>query len=325
MSGRRAPSNDERLAALHDKLVAAVRDLADSQRWRQMLAAAARFPSYSPSNVLLIATQRPDATRVAGIRTWNSLRRHVIKGEHGIAILAPCTYKSARTEAAAGGGAPGTPPARDQEPVSLRELRAFRVVHVFDISQTAGAPLPDVEPELLTGDAPQHLWDHLADAVAQDGFVIERGACPAGANGYTAYATRTVRVRDDVEPAQGTKTLAHELGHIRADHEHRFSDYATSALCRGRAEVEAESIAFLVAASAGLDTADYSIPYIAGWSEGSPDVLRETLTHVLTAARSIGVPEVPDVSQDPAHPYLSTAGFDGLSANAGGATPARQP
>lgn len=295
MIGRNSPSSDERLAALHDKLVAAVADLVHSDRWRQMLIAAARFPTYSPSNVLLIAAQRPDATRVAGIRTWNNLGRRVIKGEHGIGILAPCTYRSATADADARTreGEPMVARSADAEPVSMRELRGFRVVHVFDVSQTDGAPLPTVEPHVLTGDGPEHLWAHLAALVADDGFALERGPCPPGANGYTAYRSNTVRIRDDVEPAQSTKTLAHELGHIRADHEHRFPDYASNPQCRGRAEVEAESIAYLVAATAGMDTANYSLPYIAGWSEGRPDLLRDSATRVLIAARSIGSPDAP--------------------------------
>ncbi|KRD41305.1 hypothetical protein ASE38_16970 [Cellulomonas sp. Root930] len=266
----------------------AVADLVHSDRWRQMLTTAARLPTYSPSNVLLIAAQRPDATRVAGIRTWNNLGRRVIQGEHGIAILAPCTYRTASTDTE-----PQPAAARGAEPVSIRELRGFRVVHVFDVNQTDGTPLPEIEPRLLSGDAPRHLWTHLAALVVEDGYTLERGPCPPGANGYTAYRSSTVRIRDDVEPAQATKTLAHELGHIRADHEHRFPDYATNAECRGRAEVEAESIAYLVAAAAGLDTTEYSLPYIAGWSDGYPVRLRDSATQVLIAARSIGGPDVP--------------------------------
>lgn len=321
MSSLTVPSSEERLAALHDKLITAVADLVHSDRWRQMLIAAARFPTYSPSNVLLIASQRPNATRVAGIRTWNNLGRRVNKGARGIAILAPCTYRSATTdgEVPTRDGEPIAARPADPDPVSMRELRGFRVVHVFDVSQTDGAPLPTVEPHLLTGDAPQHLWAHLAALVADDGFTLERGPCPPGANGYTAYRTNTVRIRDDVEPAQGTKTLAHELGHIRADHEHRFPEYASSAQCRGRAEVEAESIAYLVAATAGMDTANYSLPYIAGWCEGRPDLLRDSATQVLIAARSIGSPDAPDSRvEPPAHLAvgdfrdLSPASLDGL-------------
>ena len=294
------PSTDDRLEALHYQLIEAVADLATSEAWMTMLRVAARFRDYSPSNVLLIAAQRPDATRVGGIRTWNGLGRHVLKGEHGIAILAPCVYRTrdddAPREGVADVAAPGNHPPQsarapqgDEEAAARRVLRGFKVVHVFDVTQTDGNPLPDVGPELLRGDAPQQLWDHLAALVTADGYRLERGPC-GGANGYTDYAGRVVRVIDAVEPAQATKTLAHELGHIRADHEHRFTDYATSLRCRGQAEIEAESIAYLVTAQAGLDTRDYSVPYLAGWSGGDIDLLRESMTRVITASRAICEP-----------------------------------
>ncbi|WP_093184452.1 hypothetical protein [Sanguibacter gelidistatuariae] len=82
-------------------------------------------------------------------------------------------------------------------------------------------------------------------------------------------------------------TLAHELGHIRADHEHRLVDYHQDALCGGRAEVEAESIAYLVATGAGMDTTGYTVPYVAGWAGGDAQLLRESATQVLTVARGI--------------------------------------
>lgn len=296
------PSTDDKLEALHAQLVQAVADLATSEGWARMLAAAARFHDYSPSNILLISAQRPDATRVAGIRTWNALGRRVNKGEHGIAILAPCIYQVAPGETAdrgarpegAGAAAPVPPPEHDDDPPT-RQLRGFKIVHVFDVTQTSGDPLPDVDPEHLTGAEPEGLWDHLADLVHNDGYRLERGPCGPGANGYTDYTARLVRVRDDVDPAQAAKTLAHEVGHIRADHEHRFPDYATSLKCRGQAEVEAESIAYLITAQAGLDSGTYSVPYLAGWSGGDVEILRESLTRVLTAIRS--VVQTPDISQ----------------------------
>jgi antirestriction protein ArdC len=257
-----------------------------------MLEAAARFHDYSPSNVLLICAQRPDALRVAGIR-WNSLRRRVKRGEHGIAILAPCIYRAApggastadqRPEIASATPAPLEPTA--DADLARRQLRGFKVVHVFDVSQTDGEPLPDVEPTHLSGMGPDGLWEHLAHLVKADGYRIERGPCGLGANGYTDFTARVVRVRDDVDPAQAAKTLAHELGHIRADHEHRFTDYATSAACRGQAEVEAESIAYLITAQAGLDSATYSVPYLAGWSGGDVDLLRQSMTTVVNVARA---------------------------------------
>jgi antirestriction protein ArdC len=290
------PTADQRLAALHDKLVAAVEELTTSPAWLRMLQVAARFHDYSPSNVLLIAVQRPDATRVAGLRTWNSLGRRVRKGEHGIAILAPGlsrqrdidvpTPDRAAPEAAQlvendAGASAGL-----DDPATRRELRGFRVVHVFDVTQTDGEPLPEVAPELLVGPAPHRLWERLAGLAEADGYRIERGPC-GGANGYTSFAQRLVRIRDDVDPAQAVKTLAHEIGHIHADHENRFPDYAIDRTCRGEAEIEAESIAYIVTSAAGLESPSYSVPYIAAWLPDDAMGIRHTAARVLGTARQI--------------------------------------
>jgi antirestriction protein ArdC len=252
-----------------------------------MLRVAARFPTYSPSNVLLIAAQRPDATRVGGIRMWNSLGRHVNKGEHGIAILAPCVYR--RNEEAPGDSqtaADGSATA-DVELAGVRVLRGFRVVHVFDVSQTDGDPLPDAAPTLLEGEAPPGLWDHLAALVQDSGYALARGVCPSGVNGYTDPHSRQVRVRDDVAPAQAVKTLAHEVAHIRADHAGRFPTYGSDVRCRGRAEIEAESIAYIVTANAGMSSDAYSVPYVGAWADGDTARIRDCATHVVTVARSL--------------------------------------
>jgi hypothetical protein len=273
----------DQLAGIHDRLTTAVADLAGSDAWQHMLLIAAHMPTYSLNNILLVAVQRPDATGVAGYRAWRAAGRQVRKGEKGIAILAPCLYKPHQEQA--------EPAYRGQEDGpsgagAARILRGFRVVHVFDLSQTDGPDLP-ADPHLLTGPAPEHLWDRLAQLVHDDGFTLERGDCH-GANGYTDYRHRVVRVRDDVDPAQAVKTLAHELGHIRADHETRFADqYRTSPRCRGQAEVEAESIAHLVTNVAGLDAGAYSVPYLAGWSGNDPTALRDAAVRVLDAADTI--------------------------------------
>lgn len=280
------PSPDERLAAIHAQLVDAVENLVHSDTWATMLTIAARFPTYSPSNVLLIATQRPDATRVAGIRTWNSLGRRVTKGEHGIAILAPCIYQQLDYDTAAQ-PTTGHVGLGDDEAEPARVLRGFKIVHVFDITQTDGDPVPDNTPELLLGEAPAGLWDHLAGLVRDDGYALDRGGCPPGVNGYTDFTNRRVRVRDDVDPAQAVKTLTHELGHIRADHAARYPDYPSDQRCHGQAEVEAESIAYIVAKHLGLAADPYSVPYVAGWAGGMIDCLRESASRVVTVGRSI--------------------------------------
>jgi len=237
-------------------------------------------------NLLLIGGQAPQATRVAGFRSWQSLGRQVRKGERGIAILAPCTYRpktsssttdSTREQPQDERGGPAAPAA------SGRQLRGFRVVHVFDITATEGDPLPEVAPVLLTGQAPAGLWADLAGQVAGYGYALERGDC-AGANGYTDPRRRVVRVRDDVDEAQAVKTLAHELGHLECGH---VADLPTYLTCQGRCEVEAESVAYVVAAAHGLDASGYTFAYLAGWAGGDPAKVRQVAETVTRAARTI--------------------------------------
>jgi len=292
MRSNLSPSTEEKLTALHTQLVDAVAELRSSAKWAQMLTVAARFTTYSPSNVLLIAVQRPDATQVAGIRAWNSLGRHVNKGEHGIAILAPCLY---RTDGEPVDGTAGAEPDRDaakatepasEGPMPRRELRGFRVVHVFDVMQTDGAPLPNAAPQLLTGEVPMEVWDGLAGLALKAGYRLERRTCPSGLNGWTEPEEKVVVVDKNLEPAQAAKTLAHELGHIRANHHGRFPDYAIDRVCRGAAEVEAESIAYIVTSHLGMNPAAYSVPYVAGWADDL-DVLRHHMSTVVTASQWI--------------------------------------
>ena len=198
----------DRLTVLHEQIAAGVAALVETDRWQQMLQAAAKFHTYSLGNVLLIALQAPQASRVAGFRTWQGLGRQVRKGERGIAILAPSSSRP--TTSAAGTDSTGEQPQAQCGGVVApagagRQLRGFRVVHVFALDQTEGDPLPDVAPVLLTGQAPAGLWDDLAGQVSGHGYTLERGDC-SGANGWTDPARRVVRVRADVDDAQAVKT-----------------------------------------------------------------------------------------------------------------------
>jgi DNA primase len=307
-----------KLEALHGTLTEQIAALRTGTDWKRWLTVAARFHNYSFNNVLLIAAQRPGATAVAGYEAWKALGRQVDKGERGIQILAPIVRRASSTaptgdDVSTGGGAAHTAGSDSSGDTSSgqstgsgsapRRVAGFRVAHVFDVDQTNGDPLPErPSPVLLAGQAPPGLWDALAAQVHTRGFALERGPCLGGAaNGVTNYANRTVTVRADVDDAQAVKTLAHELAHVLlhdptgpANPADPAPGHATSSAghCRGRLEVEAESVAFLVTSSHGLDSGAYTFPYVAGWA-GSVDatepetVVRATGQRVLTAAHAI--------------------------------------
>ncbi len=258
----------DQLTAAHDRIANAVEQLVTGADWQNMLDVAARFHTYSPNNIWLILAQRPDATRVAGYRTWRTLDRWVRKGEHGIAVLAPIVNRNK----------PADP---SDDPQLVKVLRGFKIVHIFDIAQTDGTELPDVTPTLLTGDAPADAWDMLAAHIADAGFALERGDCD-GANGYTNHTTRTVRVRADVDDSQAVKTLAHELGHVLL---HDSTDRTGND--RARMEIEAESVAYLVCHQLDIVSDDYSFAYLARWSNGDTNLIRATAERAITCARRI--------------------------------------
>ncbi len=211
--------------------------------------------------------------------------RQVRKGERGIGILAPCTYRprTSTTATVSVSGQAEDERGAEAAPAGGEQLRGFRVVHVFDVAQTDGEPLPDVAPALLNGQAPAGLWDDLADQVTGHGYTLERGDC-SGANGYTDPARRVVRVRADVDDAQAVKTLAHELGHLECGH---VEDEPTYLTCRGRCEVEAESVAYVVVAANGLDASGYTFAYVAGWAGGDLTRVRRAAETVTRVARTI--------------------------------------
>ena len=237
-----------------------------------MLDTAARFHHYSANNVFLIMVQRPDATRIAGYRTWQSRGRQVRKGEHGITILAPCRYK-----------------VETDDGEDSWVLRGFTTATVFDISQTDGEDLDEIRPALLEGEAPAGLYAALAEMVNAQGFELvncwsEQASedTIGSANGRTDFGARTVTLRYGLSDAQRTKTLAHELGHILCGHESELFGG-----CRGRLEVEAESVAYIVCQATGMVTDGYSLPYLATWAAGDLEKVRQTAEKVVKVAGSI--------------------------------------
>jgi len=251
--------SSERAEALHAELLDRVTALKSSAEWLEAMTAAARFHEYSFGNWLLLWSQAErrgtTVTRMAGFQTWEQLGRHVRKGQRGYQILAPIVRK-----------------VRDPNDVdeSRRVVSGFRVATVFDISQTDGDPLPDVGPRSLAGDYPTPLYQAAVEVIAEEGFSFGLARL-RGPNGMTRPTTRAVLVDDRLEPAQRTKTTVHELAHVLM---HAGSPGFE---CRGRVEVEAESVAFVVCGAAGLDTSAYSVPYITGWAQSTDDPGRTLL------------------------------------------------
>jgi DNA primase catalytic core len=270
--------------ALHTQLEESVRKLVTSDDWLAALKVASRFHDYSFANTMLIVAEAErrglTPTRVAGYRKWQELGRQVRRGEKGIPILAPLVRKVAGTEP----DQPHPPDADQRKEQEETRLVGFRVVHVFDITQTDGPPLPDITPRQLVGDLPRQ-WDQLVEMITGAGFTLgfDDPAVLDGANGITHWDRRHVTLRNDLSGAQRFKTAAHELGHIRLHDPHG----GTRPACRGVVEVEAESVAYIVSASAGIDTATYSLPYVAAWAKGDTAVVARTAQRVIDCARSI--------------------------------------
>jgi DNA primase len=302
---RRRAAAEAKLQLAHQRIVDGVEALITGEDWAAYLRFAARFHSYSFNNTLSIMLQAPRATWVAGYHTWLELGRQVRKGEAGITILAPVLAKrNGQAETEGPGASPNILDHRDpasaehtgSSSIGGRRIVGVRTATIFDVTQTdpviPDTELPLVTPVLLHGDAAPGLWEALATIAQDRGYTLERGDC-RGANGVTYFTERLIRVRDDVSPLQAVKTLAHELGHVLLHHPDDRSEDTPD--CRGLIEVEAESVACITLNSQGLDSAEYTFPYVATWAAGSnaadPEAvtaaIRDTGNRVIAAARTI--------------------------------------
>ncbi len=251
-----------------DVLAKAVDDVRASEVFRQYLAVQARFHRYSWHNSMLIAMQRPDATRVAGYKTWQSLGRQVCKGEHGITIFAPCPWKR-EVE-------------RDDGTAETEAGIYFRAVHVFDVAQTDGAELPDVDvPTVDT--AADDLLAKLRRVADQRGIAVTFAKLSGGLFGVSKGGTIDVDNRHAT--GQQAKTLAHELAH-EALHKSKDALATIPERTRSIAELEAESVAYVVCTHSGLDVEVRASRYIALW-DGDSKALRASLERIANTARNI--------------------------------------
>jgi antirestriction protein ArdC len=242
---------------------AAARELLSSDGWQHWAEVRGSFHRYSFGNCMLIAMQRPDATRIAGFHKWQELGRQVRKGEKSIRILAPHTFKHV------------------DERTGEEETKVyFRAVPVFDLSQTDGNPLPEVPCEPITGDSHADLIPRLEQFAGSTGWTVETGDT-GDADGFARSADQLIRISDRiVEPNRRVRTLVHELVHALGI---GYKEHG-----REVAEVLTETAAFVTLRSLGLDTGGMSVPYVASWGEeGDLDAIRTYADLVDKLARQI--------------------------------------
>lgn len=267
---------EKRVQEAHDRIVQGVQAIHTSDDWTAWLRSAAKFHHYSFNNIMLILVQCPDATQVASASKWRELNRWPRRGSKALWIYAPIIVKYTAAEIAIN-------PAREGQ----THLVGFRVVPVFDISQTDGQPLPKGStgrPELLEGEAP-HVAPQVAAFLATIGYRIAASTEPSitGALGETDLVAKTITIRPDLSDAQTFKTLIHELAHA-VMHDPAV---APQGLTRPTAEVEAESVAFIVCGHFGVTSDAYSFEYVAGWAGQNPDAVVKSGTRVMNTAKKI--------------------------------------
>ena len=274
---RTAEERKTQAAALHASVAIQVDTLRNTDRWRNFLRFATSFHSYSLNNVLLILSQRPDATAVAGYRAWQTKGRQVRTGEHGIHIFG---YRLQTVTNPDDGDI-------SDEPETSRTITRYPILTVFDTSQTDpidGVPDPTTLTGRLTGVDDFGIIETLSEHLTAQGWTVSRHPLAGGLNGYTDPARRQVILNADLSPEHAAKTLIHETAHILLGHTDNLADYAHH---RGLAETEAESVAYVVAGLTGFDTSSYSIGYIAGWADADSTLISSTATRVLHTVHTI--------------------------------------
>lgn len=297
------PSASERLKAVTDKLEAGVSEVFQSGKFENYLQTMSQFHRYSFNNVLLIAMQFPGASHVAGFNDWKrKFGRTVKKGERGIKILAPCSY-TILVESEMIDPVTQSPildskgnPIVKQTPV---DARRFKVVTVFDVSQTEGKELPEIAAE-LTGSVER--YEEISGALEKlSPYPIQFADLPGEAKGCCNYAEERITIQPGMSEAQTLKTKIHEVAHAKLHAKIEGDGFLgdTPLKVRETREVEAESVAYVVCQHFGIDTSDYSFGYIAGWSHGKElTELKSSLKLIRdTAAELISGIEGPELEQ----------------------------
>ena len=284
----------QKVQEITEKLEQGIKELFESEKYKIYLNTMSKFHNYSFNNTMLIAMQKPDATLVAGFKAWQkNFDRHVKKGEKGIRILAPAPYKikeeQEKLDSVTGeimldkNGMPVT------EEVEIK-IPAFRVVPVFDVSQTDGKELPDIGVNELS-ESVEDYEDFMQVLTEVSPVPITYEDIEGEAKGYFHTTDHRIAIQEGMSQSQTVKTAIHEVAHAKLHDRERNQDIdAVLDKDRNTKEVEAESVAYTVCQHFGIDTSDYSFGYIAGWSsdrdmkelKSSLDTIRKTASELIT-------------------------------------------
>lgn len=282
----------QKVKEITDRLEEGLKELFESEKYKSYLSTMSKFHNYSFNNTLLIAMQKPEATLVAGYKAWQkNFGRHVNKGEKAIRILAPMPYKIKeerdKLDPVTGEMTFDENGMPQKEEVEVT-IPAFRVVSVFDVSQTDGKPIPELEAQELLSAV--EGYENFVQALMNVAPVpIGFEDIPGDSKGYFHTTENRIAVQENMSESQTLKTMVHETAHSMLHNKEISQDIDAPVKDRNTKEVEAESIAYTVCQHFGIDTSDYSFGYIAGWSSGkdmkelksSLDTIRRTSSELI--------------------------------------------
>ena len=283
----------EKLKEITDRLEQGIAELFDSERYKEYLKVMSKFHNYSFRNTVLIAMQKPDASLLAGFSAWkNNFERNVMKGQKGIKIIAPSPYKIKQEMQKIDPHTQKPIIGKDGKPVTEEKevtIPAYKVVSVFDVSQTEGKELPDIAVDELTGDVDRYK-DFFAALEKTSPVPIAFENIEGGSHGYYHLEDKRIAINEGMSELQTLKTAIHEIAHAKL-HDIDLNapkDEQQPHVDRRTREVEAESVAYTVCQHYGLDTSDYSFGYVAGWSSGRElSELKSSLETIRSAAAEI--------------------------------------
>ena len=283
----------EKLKEITDRLEQGIAELFDSERYKEYLKVMSKFHNYSFRNTVLIAMQKPDASLVAGFSAWkNNFERNVMRGQKGIKIIAPSPYKIKQEMQKIDPHTQKPIIGKDGKPVTEEKeitIPAYKVVSVFDVSQTEGKELPDIAVDELTGDVDRYK-DFFAALEKTSPVPIAFENIEGGSHGYYHLEDKRIAINEGMSELQTLKTAIHEIAHAKL-HDIDLNapkDEQQPHVDRRTREVEAESVAYTVCQHYGLDTSDYSFGYVAGWSSGRElSELKSSLETIRSAAAEI--------------------------------------